>query len=215
MKTVLTINFLLIQFSNVVNLMNERSLFVSQLCNTVNRHDNWCDDIIDRFSLVHFDPGEIIVPQGGICTNRYFPINGISRLYLISPEGKEVTTSFIRRGNFISSVRSILFQEPSSFTAQALTPCSFMKIDGKNMEHLKKTNPDWLKFVLSLYDDYVVKKEIREESFLILDAEQRYLAFLKEYGEDASLIKNNQVAKYLGITNVFLSKIRARMKECE
>ena len=214
MNTALTNNILLKQFLSVVNLVDERSLFISQLCNTVNRHDNWCDDIIDHFSLVHFDAGEVIVPQGKICTNRYFPINGISRLYLISPEGKEFTTSFIRRGDFISSIRSILFQEPSSFTAQALTPCSFMKIDGKNMEHLKKTNSDWLKFVLSLYDDYVVKKEIREESFLMQDAEQRYLAFLKEYGDGATLIKNNQVAKYLGITNVFLSKIRARMKEC-
>lgn len=190
----------------------EIAQFIAQLCQAVGRHDSWYDSIIDYFSIVHFQSGEVILPQGKICTDRYFPVEGISRLYLVGPNGKEVTTAFIRKGEFISSIRSILYSTPSTFSAQALTPCSFIKITGKDMEHLKKTSPEWMKFVLDLYDSYVVKKEIREESFLLQNAEERYLSFLDEFGEDANLIKNNQIAKYLGISNVFLSQIRTRLK---
>ena len=51
----------------------------------------------------------------------------------------------------------------------------------------------------------------REAELLMLDAEARYRAFLEQRGDLAARIPLHHVASYLGITNVALSRIRARM----
>jgi CRP-like cAMP-binding protein len=54
-------------------------------------------------------------------------------------------------------------------------------------------------------------KEKREREFLLFDAEARYQSFLKSYPGLEKRVKQHQIASYLGITNVSLSRIRRKM----
>ncbi|RAJ27661.1 hypothetical protein LX77_00235 [Gelidibacter algens] len=46
----------------------------------------------------------------------------------------------------------------------------------------------------------------------VLDAEQRYLDFLKHYPQIADKVPNYLIASYLGITAEFLSRIRKKIE---
>ncbi len=57
-----------------------------------------------------------------------------------------------------------------------------------------------------------MKKEKRESSLLLDDAQTRYIKFGNEYPGLESRIKQHLIASYLGITPVTLSRIRARLR---
>jgi CRP-like cAMP-binding protein len=50
----------------------------------------------------------------------------------------------------------------------------------------------------------------REAELLLMDASKRYQAFLEEFGPLAGRIPLHQVASYIGITNVALSRLHRR-----
>ena len=58
-----------------------------------------------------------------------------------------------------------------------------------------------------------MKKEKRESSLLLDDAQTRYIKFRNEYPGLESRIKQHLIASYLGITPVTLSRIRARLRK--
>jgi CRP-like cAMP-binding protein len=55
-----------------------------------------------------------------------------------------------------------------------------------------------------------LKKERREASFLLLDAGERYEAFLEDFADLVPRLPQYHIASYLGITPVALSRIRSR-----
>jgi CRP-like cAMP-binding protein len=57
-----------------------------------------------------------------------------------------------------------------------------------------------------------VKKELKERQLLIHSAKERYRIFLKEFPDLESRISQYQIASYLGISPVSLSRIRKEMK---
>ena len=57
----------------------------------------------------------------------------------------------------------------------------------------------------------VLSQTQRESQLLALTHTERYAAFVLEHGALSARIPLHHVASYLGITNVSLSRIRARM----
>jgi hypothetical protein len=55
-----------------------------------------------------------------------------------------------------------------------------------------------------------VRKERREISFLLEDAETRYLEFLRSFPSDAGEIPQYQIASYLGIRPQSLSRLKKK-----
>ena len=62
---------------------------------------------------------------------------------------------------------------------------------------------------MSLAEDFFLQEEKREMSLVILDAQERYALFQEEFPGLEFDIPQYQVASYLGITPVQLSRIRA------
>jgi CRP-like cAMP-binding protein len=60
---------------------------------------------------------------------------------------------------------------------------------------------------------FIVKEE-RENAFVKHSAERRYLDFCAAYPELKDSIPQQQIASYIGITPVALSRIRQRLKLC-
>ena len=58
-----------------------------------------------------------------------------------------------------------------------------------------------------------MKKEIREYELLCLSAEDRYKRLLKHTPDILKLVTQNEIARYLGITPVGLSRIKRRVAD--
>lgn len=75
-------------------------------------------------------------------------------------------------------------------------------------------DPFWAGFFVSLIESLYRQKSEREYSLLMLDASSRYAWFLGQFGSMASLLSQELVASYLGISAVHLSRVRsARQRE--
>ena len=58
-----------------------------------------------------------------------------------------------------------------------------------------------------------IRKEIREYELLCLSAEDRYTRLLTQTPELLDRVTQNEIARYLGVTPVGLSRIKSRLKD--
>jgi hypothetical protein len=62
---------------------------------------------------------------------------------------------------------------------------------------------------------YGQRKERREMELLTLTAEERYLSFLREYPTIAAVVRQRDIASFVRVTPVALSRIKSRIKSRE
>ncbi|MDK2594144.1 Crp/Fnr family transcriptional regulator [Pseudoalteromonas obscura] len=166
---------------------------------------------LDLFSFKTFESEAHVFVSQDIVTEVHFVLSGLGRYYYLDRDGKEFNKSLVKQGGAFTSIGSLVDSSPSPFYAQALTQCKIASIRYDELVALAEDNPNWGRFVRRLYERLALKKERREASFLLLDAQQRYEQFLMDFGSESENIALNQVAMYLGITDVSLSRIRKKM----
>ncbi|MCF6438757.1 Crp/Fnr family transcriptional regulator [Pseudoalteromonas luteoviolacea] len=166
---------------------------------------------IDVFEFKTYQPKSHIFVSQDIVKDVHFLLSGFGRYYYIDIDGKEFNKSLVKPGGAFTSIGSLIAHSPSPFSAQALSECEIASISYQDLIRFAEQNSQWSTFVRRLYERLALKKERREASLLLLDAQQRYEQFLDEFGKDSELIALNQIAMYLGITDVSLSRIRKKM----
>jgi CRP-like cAMP-binding protein len=70
----------------------------------------------------------------------------------------------------------------------------------------------WQTITSKLTQEIFIEKEKREREFLSDDAETRYLNFIQKYSGIEKRINQYQIASYLGISHVTLSRIRKNQR---
>lgn len=169
------------------------------------------DDACKHFQLQTLTPKASIFNQGDRVEDIHFILSGIGRYYYLDQEGKERNKSLVRKSGAFTSISSLIENAPSPFYTQALTECVIATINYETLIKLSHSNKCWGEFIRKIYERLALKKEKREAGFLLLSAQQRYQQFLDEFGEESTQIPLNQVAMYLGVTDVSLSRIRKQM----
>jgi CRP-like cAMP-binding protein len=166
---------------------------------------------LPAFSFHTYQPKEYVFSVGDAPSSVYFVIEGIGRYFYIDKEGKERNKSLVRSGGAFSSISTLIEGSPSPFFAQAITQCTTATIKYDTLIELSENHGQWATFLRKVLERLVLKKEKREASFLLMSAKERYEHFLSEFKEDSQLIPLRQVAMYIGITDVALSRIRREM----
>ncbi|WP_085909137.1 Crp/Fnr family transcriptional regulator [Kiloniella majae] len=163
------------------------------------------------FASRSYCAGDVIFSAGEKPKVIHFLTHGIGRYYYIDSEGHERNKSLVKAGGAFASISTVVNGEDSPFYTQAITPCETVAIDYDDLIRLSEESKNWATFVRRIYENLALKKERREADFLMLSARQRYEGFLAEFGAQSNLIPLRQVAMYLGVTDVTLSRIRREM----
>ncbi|WP_156888436.1 Crp/Fnr family transcriptional regulator [Spirochaeta cellobiosiphila] len=140
--------------------------------------------------------------------------SGVLRVYLPDAEGKEKNLFFRTSGDF-EGVYSPYFQPYENkiwFSTQAITNSEILYFTQEDLEDLKKNFNCWNMFELYIFQVRNVQMENRILSILTQDAQSRYELFLEEYPDLYNLIPQYQIASYIGINQVSLSRIRSMIK---
>ncbi|SHJ98115.1 hypothetical protein SAMN04488513_1156 [Pseudozobellia thermophila] len=106
----------------------------------------------------------------------------------------------------------MISKSPSYFFIEAIEDSKVLIMSYNNWQKLKEQNPKWNLLLVKLLEKGYATKEKREREFLLLDAENRYRIYLKEYPTLENRVKQHMIASYLGITPIALSRIRRKMK---
>lgn len=171
-------------------------------------------DLYELFKMAQtkrIPAGGVYIEQGATAKKLGFIRKGLLRAYCVKDNGDDVTLMLRWENQFIASHDTVILNQPSRFTYQALEDTTLMELDYGRMEAILDSNPK-----LSSYRNVILMRMLsdaleRMESFVLLTPEERYVKLLTEKPNIFNRVPNKYLATLLGITPVSLSRIRKRI----
>ena len=154
--------------------------------------------------------GEHLFRQGDENRSVFILREGLLKAYYLSGEGKENIKSFIQPGELIGSLASAYFKEDCSFSVVCLEPSLVIELDFDSLYAAAKQDLDMASAMVDALLNFAMRKEQRERQFLTESAEESYRFLLERSPELFDRVTQKDIARYLGITPVALSRIRRR-----
>jgi len=155
----------------------------------------------------------ILCNAGDEADNVFFIISGVARTSAVSETGKTFTRSLHTSNQFIGPYSNLIKNEKSNLVYEALTDCEIIQSAHKdvikNLGHL----PEMMQFEIKMLQHLYVDMEKTIISLGTLNAKERYLKLLIRFDKIESLIPQYQIASYLGVTPIQLSRIRKSLAE--
>lgn len=138
--------------------------------------------------------------------------SGVAKLVYPREDGGERIKSFIAEGGFFASLAALTPRGRTTFSAVAMTDLTVEQIPYVTLREFGDRHIAWQRALRVGIERYGARKEKRERELLTLTPEQRYGRFLVEEPALAARIPQKDLALYLGITPVALSRIRGRLQ---
>lgn len=136
---------------------------------------------------------------------------GLFRSYYLDDKGNDVTKYFYPEGSMLFSYFAHLAGKETAYSIQALEDSEILVAKISDFERVVEGNYQLLSFYKKMIDCVLVMKEEHALSFKQLNSTDHYKQFLTQYPGLEKRIKQYQLASYLGITPVSLSRIRNKL----
>ena len=164
-----------------------------------------------------FAKGERIITQGDVSDYLFIIEEGIVRcFYEDIEEATETTLLFGIEGNLFTSLASVVYDQPSQTSYEALSDVTVLYISFNEFWKLCDECPDLMRWQshYQLYQLYTLEK--RATLTGIGDAYTRYMQYIKMRGKETiSKIPLKYISQYLNISQETLSRIRNRIARGE
>lgn len=152
--------------------------------------------------------GSHLFTQGDNCSDVFCMRNGLIKLYFMTREGKEWIKSFVADQGIIGSRSSQLLGIPSPFSALCLEDTRIISFPYAIFEQTCMNDPELSRILFHFSQWLGLKKELREFQLLSLSAGEAYNEFLASYPDLIKRLTQIDIARYLGITPIALSRIK-------
>ena len=168
------------------------------------------EKVQEVLSPVHFGKGELLITDSRLDRNAYIIQKGIVRAFVNAPD-KEITFWFAKEGDIINSAYGYYYQQKGYENYHVLEDSILFRIDVPRIqqlyaEHLEISN--WARIVT---EREAIRAEERHLDYILLSPEERYLKLLETEPELFRRVQLKEIASYIGISSVSLSRIRARI----
>ena len=152
----------------------------------------------------------VLLKEGDVCKKVYLIRSGAVRTWFDSGE-KEICFQFFFEGDVVYASESLRKGTPSPFNIETMEPSTLLWMDAAGLDEIRQD--------ADLYNQILDKVVQRQEEFMhrfftfLRDSpQQRYEALLQQKPEIIRRVPLQYIASYLGITQVSLSRIRARQR---
>lgn len=150
-----------------------------------------------------------LLRTGQVCRTISFIQKGLLRCFNLNGE-HEVCSWFMTEGDVIISVESFYHQKASYEAIQALEDCTLYYITYSELQHIYRTFPEFNFIGRVLTEKYYCLSERRAYSLRMQRSQQRYEYLMENHPELLLRVPAKDLASYLGMTKVTMSKLRAR-----
>lgn len=153
---------------------------------------------------------DIILQEGRVCLELGFINIGVFRTYYLQ-DGKEINTHFSFENEFVVNYDSFIQESPSKYIIQALEDAQIVTFNLQTLQNAYNSSQNWERFgrIMAEYSYKITTKRV--ESFMFMDAEQRYLQMMQESPKLLERIPLYHLASYLGIERESLSRLRKKI----
>ena len=173
-------------------------------------NDSELEIIMPYFEAKKFKKKTQLLDIGKVSNEVYYLIKGCIRLYCEKDE-EELSTYFFTENMFAGSYDSFLSRKQSKVAIETLEECDVLVLTHEAQEELYEVFPKMNEFIRKAIEARFVLLHDLFISYLLNSPQERYLTLLKERPELLQRIPQHQIASFLGITPVSLSRIRNRV----
>jgi CRP-like cAMP-binding protein len=150
-----------------------------------------------------------LLQPGQVARRVYFLESGLVRGYVLH-EGREVSSWFMREGDFVISIVSFLTQAPSTEYLELLEVSVVHSIGYEHLQGLYRDFPEFNLFERVITERYYVLSEQRAYQLRVLPAAARYERLLAEFPAVFQRVALKHIASHLGVAAETLSRLRSR-----
>ncbi len=186
-----------------------KELLITKFNSITKIEESAIKELIGMFNFETHKKNTVIIKEHQPIEYLYFIYSGIIRIYFYKND-KLVIERFVKEGGFFGGNYDHLSKYPGVHNYESLENLAIIKIKHSDFEDL------FLKYhsIESLY-----RKLLEVFHFAYVDrlyalkaatSEERYLDFVKEYGDIMNRISLKNVANYLSMTSETVSRIRAK-----
>ncbi|HEX2730329.1 MAG TPA: Crp/Fnr family transcriptional regulator [Polyangiaceae bacterium] len=164
-----------------------------------------------RLRLLELGRGEALTRAGEIADCFGFVVSGLIRKRFVTPAGRAVVRGFGAPGSWVGAYASLLTGQASYLAVEAVLDSDLVVLDWSEMNTLYRRHAAWQEIGRKIAEALVLEREQRAHELLVLSARERYLRFCDSHRALLPHIKGYEIASYLGITPVSLSRLKARL----
>ncbi len=169
-------------------------------------------DILNREArVVLFPAGHTVLWEGDTASYLYYIIEGVVRGYYIDNKGNDVTKCFSAENDFFST-EGFRISSSSTFTIECLEDCKCLQLPYELLKRIINSDKSIGDLVSHMFQVEVSKQEDRSKNLMLLNAEERYITFCKDYPHLHKRIVLKNIASYIGVRAASLSRIRKKQK---
>ncbi|TKB50622.1 Crp/Fnr family transcriptional regulator [Ferrimonas sediminicola] len=161
-----------------------------------------------RCQPLKLEAGAVLLPQGANQSSAFFLGSGVLRACHYSSEGQEHIKEFYLPGELCLLYASWLDGRPTEYQLEALTRVEVLKLPLALLDL-----PQWQGVCRALMRQQLLYKEEKEAFFLLNTPQERYQALLSRWPQWVEQISQAQLARYIGISPISLSRIRRRINQ--
>ncbi|MFK8058218.1 MAG: Crp/Fnr family transcriptional regulator [Saprospiraceae bacterium] len=155
-------------------------------------------------------PGEFLLKEGRIARNIAFIDQGILRLFYLNGD-TEVTNCFCRENSITCSYKSLILQEESTLSIQAIEESKVLLLSYDSLQKLYALDPFWQQIGRLAAESEYITSESHHRFLKDLSATERYLQVLNDDEELLQRVPLNYLATYLQVAPATLSRIRKKI----
>ena len=158
-----------------------------------------------------FAKGTALLRNGEQWQHLWWLERGALRLYYLDRDGQAANKNFYLDGAMVWPITPALRDQPVHFWVEALEPCRVWALPWDAWAAATQGFAPWQALEHRVLAALLQDKMAREHAFLQLSATERYLALQAQHPDWLARIPLRQLASWLGVTDVALSRIRRRL----
>jgi len=167
--------------------------------------------IVDETTVQQFKAEEILIHIGDRPQRFYVIRSGLIRYYYATESGKVWNKVFFREGQFSGSLNALITAGPCRYNVEAIEATQVYAIPLDLIERDIGLHQQMQQLKVRLTEEMFLRNEAREALLLTCNAEARYQWLLNNEEWLLSRIPQYQLASYLGMDAVSLSRIKKKL----
>jgi CRP-like cAMP-binding protein len=191
--------------------MPEYSSIINNILQLVELKEHEIEFITSRLVFTRVRKKEFLLREGEVCRYKNYIVKGCVVMYYIDEEGRERVVHLADRDHWANDLYSYFTGKPGSFFLQALEDAEVLQLSTPDLDAIFANIPAMERFFRIRYQNSLVVQQHRIIQNQFETAEQKYLDFREKYPDLEQRIPLKYIASYLGITQQFLSVLRANL----
>lgn len=160
-------------------------------------------------SQLKIQKNEELQPVGHTCKTIYFVVEGMLRICYLK-NGSDITESFEPESSIVARAESLFAGVPSKKAIHGVERSELIAINAVKLYESFDRYPKIERLFRKIFEQQYVRTIHRLESLQFNSPEERYKLLMEGQPDILKRVPLKHIASYLGMTQVSLSRIRAR-----